>query len=334
MRHLRYPVVMTCFDTRGMSKNGVSEVNQIGSGVRTVQDLGFDEVDVLAEDGEPADLLEPGDILLCRGTNNWLSDLISSLDGFWTHSAVYGGDGLVVHAYTAGVGTIGIADFLARYPGGVGVARPAFSAAERAEAAEFARTLAALDGTDDEARYSGWDLGVAYALLRRARERGAPVLRGGDGLEFLDWLPWCGDDVEYFAATCSGMVYRCYSDGADYPLSITPAPGLAVEDQMLIFPNNKDLYSAAAEAAVIDEKLASDLERIGRPDLGHWRDRFLLVGGALAGWAFFASDDKRSVPLVKGVTPSDLWCSPDIAQRWFVTREHAEIARRALIREA
>ncbi len=312
-----------------MSNNGVSKSGGLGSGVRTMHDLGFNDTTVLADGVEPIEVLEPGDILLCRSTNHWLADLISGLDGYWTHSAIYGGDGRVVHAFTAGVGTVDLGEFVDRYPGGIGVARPSFGAVDRAEAADFARILAALDGTDDEAKYSGWDLGVAYALLRRARDRGAPPIPIEE-LEILDWLPWRGDDIEQFAATCSGMVYRCYSDGAEYPLRIEPAPGLEVEDGMLVFPDDVDLYSAAAADGTADEAWAPDLEGIGRPNFEYWRKRILLVGGALAGWAFFAAEEDRSVPLVKGVTPSDLWCSPDVDARWFLTGEHAALAQRAL----
>ncbi len=300
------------------------------TGTRTVCDLGLQETQVLPGDTPTAQTLEPGDILLCRSDGHWLSDLISGLDGYWTHSALYCGESTVVHAYTAGVGEVDLEAFIGNYPAGVAVARPRRTPAEREAAARFARDLAAAD--PKTVQYSGWDLGVAFAALRRARARGAwrslpPV---DEGLESVLRLPWSADDVTEFCSTCSGLVYRCYSDGADAALEITPAPGLAVEDGRLVFPDEEDdLYRAVIEETAPGEEGAPELEGVGRPDLRAWRDRVELIGGALAGWAFFAADDDRSVPLERGVSPADLWCSDDIDQRWFVSATHAQEAAKA-----
>ena len=306
-----------------------SRSNDHGSGTRSVCDLGLQQTAALPSNEPLADLLEVGDLLLCRSTGNWLSDLIAGLDGYWTHSALYCGNSTIVHAYTAGVGQVGLDKFVGTYPDGLAVARPSRSLAEREAAAKCALDLAEADPGD--VAYSGWDLGVAFAVLRRAQARGAwRSLPGDDGLESMEHMLWNRDGITEFSSTCSGLVYRCYSEGAKAPLKITPAPGLDVEDEQLVFPTDDEaLYKAAVAETAAGEEWAPELEGFGRPDLSRWKDKFLLIGGALAGWAFYAAADDRSVPLKQGVSPSDLWCSDDISQRWFVSDEHAKKATEA-----
>ena len=205
------------------------DTDAYGPGTRSVCDLGLQTTLALPADTPLAGSLEPGDIILCRNVGGWLGDLIAGLDGYWTHSALYCGDSRVVHAYTAGVGEVDLETFVAKYPVGVGggPAEPNVSGAN--SCGPVRSDLCAAD--PETVDYSGWDLGVAFAALRRARARGGwrrlPPVDGG--LESMERLPGGEGKIREFSSTCSGLVYRSYREGSRRCAVHNPGPGAGRE---------------------------------------------------------------------------------------------------------
>ncbi len=297
------------------------------SGTRTVCDLDLRSVNTVATPW--ADSLEPGDLVLFRGTDNWLSRLITSLDGYWSHSGIYiGGPRMsIAHAATGGVSEVPFDEIQAMYGAGVGIARPARSREQRAKAAAWAIELCEQGRDGHSTAYSGDDLGLAFGILLRAR------MRGG-----REKLPPAGDDdvdldgatnegmVPAFSSTCSGFVYQCYSEGAGEALTVEPAPGLLIEDGKLCFPEGPSLFDELFNNET--DPGDPDLEALPRPDWGAWRDRARLVADAAASSTSVLLL-QNDVELEKGVSPADLWCSPDIGDRWFLLEQHQTMALEA-----
>jgi len=48
-------------------------------------------------------VLQPGDIILCRGCAGWLEDKFGNIVGYWHHAAMYIGNGKMVEAWKDGV---------------------------------------------------------------------------------------------------------------------------------------------------------------------------------------------------------------------------------------
>jgi len=269
--------------------------------------------------------LELGDIVVGRGAGSWISRLITALDGYWSHASIHVGDGLVAEANSHGICTTSIDRFIARYPEGVARARTRFPTTVRSAAAGWARDLAGGRGGQSAGKYSGRDLGMAFALLLRARARGGleqlPVLTAESDLEGIF-------SSDGFKSTCSGLVYRAYRDGGGVELNIVPAPGILVHDDgRLSFPDEDDLF----ERLTAEDQGLQTLESLlpGRSDMEAWRDKARLLAGAAAGWVSLVPKD-RTVAVESGVTPGDLWCSPDVTQRRFFSADHAATALSAI----
>lgn len=289
--------------------------------MRTICDLDLRSADVR----DKAEL-EPGDIVVFRANNNWISKLISSLDGYWSHSSIYVGDGNVAHAYSSGIGVMPLETVAGYYDEGYATARPNRTAAQRAAAAREARKLAATRG----AEYSGRDLGLAFAMLCRVKMRSLLDAHFGfppdDGLETIDGLEalLTRADVEM---TCSGFVYACYAAANDpAPLAIEPAPGLELRGGSLFV--RKDLESAGSiDEMTIYEAMQIDdgLEGFELPNWKALKSKLGLLAEAGFGIAKNMVDGE-SVSIEAGVTPGDLWCSPEIAERWFLDEAGRTIA--------
>ncbi len=300
--------------------------------MRTACDLALDTVDAFPDSTALEEALEPGDIVVCRNADHWMSQIITNLDGYWSHSALYVGQGEILHAASGGVAYDRLDTFAARYPAGVGVARPDRPVEDRRGAAEWARALVATspDGSDEPVtRYSGRDLGIAFALLLRARASGARRLEPLDAVEEgLESMLRPGG----FSSTCSGFVYQAYAEGLQDPLEIVPAPGLRVEDGEFYFPDGDDLYRSLIEDSPHEggELGEPELEGLGLPTIWAWRNKAALFGGLAVGWATTMVPTNRRVPIEKGVSPADLWCSPEIANRWYLSPDHATLAYEAV----
>lgn len=61
-------------------------------------------------DGNNLDLgvLQPGDIILCRGCAGWLEDKFGNIIGHWHHAAMYIGNGQMVEAWKDGMRVVSV----------------------------------------------------------------------------------------------------------------------------------------------------------------------------------------------------------------------------------
>lgn len=260
--------------------------------------------------------VEPGDIIVCKTRKNPLSRLIGKLDGWWCHTAIATSSTNVVHASSAGITCASIADLRDSYEAGLGIARPKRTQEQRAAAAEWA-----LDLADKKIAYGANDLGTAFSLLWRAslqpssselydQVAGKRVLAADEA----DWR-------KKYETTCSGFAYRAYAEGATSLLKICPAPGIRLEDGKLIVPDREALLKEAERALEAesdsDKKVLSDEVRLAR--IG-------IAGSVQAAKALFLNEP---VPLEVGVTPADIWTSPDHDHRWLITgnNDAAEAAK-------
>lgn len=53
-------------------------------------------------------VLQPGDIILCRGCAGWLEDTFGNIVGYWHHAAMYIGNGQMVEAWKNGVRVVSV----------------------------------------------------------------------------------------------------------------------------------------------------------------------------------------------------------------------------------
>lgn len=295
-------------------------------GVRTVCDLNLRDIDL-----RDHDQLEPGDIVVFRNQDNWMSKVITALDGHWSHASIYVGGDRIAHAHAGGIDTAPLAD-VAEGKEGYAAARPDLPKEVRDRAAQRAVELADLPGT----QYSGHDLGLAFAVLCRLKlEEVKQVLAdfdpddiGDEGLEGLGGFEgfrdlWTRAEVEH---TCSGFVYECYARGTQ-PLSIVPARGIQVENGMLVFGiTNDESYMEALAAIddIEDDEDADDGLELALTDWAKWKPQLKFL--AKVGVGMVGLIDNGGVPLGKAVTPADLWCSPTIGDRWFLDQNGRAIA--------
>lgn len=273
-------------------------------------------------------VLQTGDIILCRCSTSWLSRAIADLDGYWCHAAIYVGYGQIVDAYSGGIGQLSVADILLAYPEGVAVARPEKDESTRAAAAAWARKLANPDPSRPAAdpAYSGRDLGLGFALLLQARRTEVdrlPALESRASFGVLD-----SDDAETpkpFESTCSGLVYRAYAEGANSPLTISTAPGISLgPDERLRVRDGDDLWSFLNDEARIDP--AAQPAGPGLSKLMPWVYRARMLADAMTAWVGTWGNLDDGIPIEQGVTPSDLWCSPDVGERFFLTEAQRQVA--------
>lgn len=287
--------------------------NEVGTGIREICDLQLRNAP-----HEPERPLEPGDIIVAKSTGSTLSKLIARFDGWWTHSAISLGADRVAHAHAGGMSIVSLAQFKATYEHGLAVARPKLDAASRSQAAQWAASIAKghdpHSGTAIDTIYDEGDLGVAFSLLwRAARQPGIEELREivESDLESADEP----DERPVLSATCSGFVYRCYSEGSTAPLEIDPAPGVRIDNGHLVVPTRD---------ALLDELRGTATEEspgLDKATLERWQTTLGIAVGGIAA-AVAGSIAKQPVPLAQGVTPMDLWMSPtvgtDSADRWFI----------------
>lgn len=277
--------------------------------------------------------LQPGDVIVGRTTGNWLSAMIAELDGYFTHATIYVGDGTVAHAYSSGVSTMAVDELGSHYPDGMAVASPDRSVEQRAMAVAWAMDLATPAPDRPSPQYSGKDLGMAWALLQQVKAIAARRLPTAvpDGPGFAP--AGSGDElepVERFESTCSGFVFRAYSEGANAPLEIVPAPGVLLEDGLLRPADEDDpLWDELANEPVpADADAVAQPSALRRPDWKLWRNRARMMKEALAGWLEAQDEFDKGIPLAQGVTPGDLWCSPDIKERVFHTTHARDVANK------
>lgn len=313
-----------------MFKSSASSANE--PGIRSVCDLGLRIVPSVDEDMS-FEAMEPGDIVFFRTSSNWLSRLITSLDGYWSHTALYVGDGLVAHVAIGGASVLPLEQMVGMYSDGVAFARPERSRQERFRAAEWASNFSPENPNRPLSKYSGSDLGLAFGLLCRAKANGGrerlPPVEDGD-TEFLSDEFLIDDGLEsvsgkkIFESTCSGFVYQCYDQDSATPLEIEPAPGLRVEDGRLFFPEGPALMD---ELLAEEPPGATDEALEGLFDI-NWRemkDRAHFVAEVATSTIKFAIAS-GGVAIHDGVSPADLWCSPEVAGHHFLRQDHLDKA--------
>lgn len=292
-----------------------------GAGIRSVCDLNLTSAEHLNAESAIEDQLEPGDLILFRNTDNALSRLIASLDGYWCHSGIYVGDGVIVHAALAGVGEVGVGGLIEAFPEGMALARPAQSPELRARAAAWARDLADPGNNVKPARYSGRDLGLAWTLLSRAEKRGGlAVLPENDDED--DDAAAAGESSNNYESTCSGLAYRAYAEAAE-ALEIVTAPGIVNEDGRLRLLTEDEALAGALSSDVEEAVAAGPMG----DTITTWKRKANLL--LQAGRARASLVEDGSIPIHQGVSPADLWCSPSIAYRAFLKPEHAALAKEA-----
>ncbi|AAB89740.1 YiiX/YebB-like N1pC/P60 family cysteine hydrolase [Archaeoglobus fulgidus] len=95
-------------------------------------------------DGNNLDLsvLQPGDILLCRGCAGWLEDTFGNIVGHWHHAAMYIGNGQMVEAWKDGVRVVSVS--MARNADEVAVYRVKTSNDIKSKAVSWALTKVGL----------------------------------------------------------------------------------------------------------------------------------------------------------------------------------------------
>ncbi len=282
-------------------------------GLRTVWDMELRDVPAAESDADAISRLEPGDIILCRSESSWVSRTVAAFDGYWSHATLYTGDGRVAEASISGVGATSVDQLRQRYPVGLAVVRPEADTDTRARAARWAHDLLAGPG---EKRYSGFDLGLVYVMLRRAS--------GEDAVAAIP--PPTGWELEGIAgrsmyeSTCSGLVFRSYLHGGALELPIRVAPGLHVADgKIMLGPE-----PSAVELLATDQLVEQDFSQVGRR-LSALRERVRIltdaVGGIAKGWA------EGEVDVERAVSPGDLWLLTEHEQRFFFSPADAQHAR-------
>ncbi|MCB0973106.1 MAG: trypsin-like peptidase domain-containing protein [Actinobacteria bacterium] len=290
------------------------------AGVRSICSLGLRSVPALAA----TEQLEPGDIFFFRNETARISKAVTSLDGYWSHSGIYVGGQRLVHAYTEGLGVTDLNEMSGIYPMGIGILRPDQPRSVRQGAATWAFEAAQNPAINGVSAYSGVDLGLVWALLRRARANRA--LEVFDGFESDcdddDWTR--ADRVQLgnadgaesmfrrpaLSATCSGFIYLAYRDGGGAELAIRPAPGVLLQDGRLSVPPQ----GSGADLLNGDDGLEN-------ARLRKWRFLLPAMLETMAGFARYQTTSE-SLPLEVGVTPGDLWCLSGAQRRWFLTESH------------
>ncbi|MFV0257554.1 MAG: hypothetical protein ACK5PP_03770 [Acidimicrobiales bacterium] len=275
------------------------------SGLRTVHDLDLDRVDAARDDDDAISWLQTGDILVARRESSWASRVIGALDGYWSHAALYVGNGELVETGINGATITPAAIFRSRYPAGVGAIRPALPSEDGAGAAAWARRLANGIG---RGRFAGYDHGLAHLMLRRARGRQALAALAAVNDAGLDAT------IAPFRSTCAGLVYQSYRYGSGVALDIRVAPGLELVDGVLRLGPEAEIADLIAPGAGPDGPLdGAGLTRWIHP-LGALRRAAGPVAGDVGD-----TGSLSTMPVEDGVTPGDLWMIHRPARRWLFT---------------
>lgn len=306
--------------------------------VVTTRDIGYIAQGKYARDlpsfpgiDEAVDSLLPGDLILCRNEGSELTRLIEILDGFFSHVCVYVGEGKVVHALLDGIVQSDLrTDFGPEYVS-LGWARPAATDAIRTRVGEWA--IEQVD-EDQPIPYSAVDLGQTTALLARAhlavwRDHLPPPDAVGiqEAINVAEKL--LESDDEPRASTCAGFAWRAWS-AADSPIVPRLANGTLLSGGML-----RDQTKGASLLEWLDGDDPSTVTTFEDPqsrsaslsdaDWAKWKKLAKLGLQSVPGLVQMVRPTK-SFPLHNAVAPGDLWCSPTITDRGFLSpayRQHA-----------
>lgn len=282
---------------------------------------------ITAMDPVAPDALLPGDVIFAKGRAP-ISRVVSFLNGYWSHSALFcgGADRSVVHASLPGVISEPIDSFIGHYPRGqVAFARPTCEAPRRHDAVEWALARAERESESDAADpYSGRDLGLAAALLLRATvgDLLGWVERGDDEIrEITDELTSVQLIERDRTWTCAGLVWDAYMTGADRPIRPSFLEIMRVDEERLVVrgkPHDDELHERALSLLSVRGVDATSL--IGddaRAKLRSWGQLVDIVSAAVPELRH-ATDPRVGMQVVTAVGPNDLWHSPDLSERTFL----------------
>lgn len=317
-----------------------------------------------------AAVLEPGDLLLCRGSAR-VSKIITSLDGWWSHTAMYVGTAPgtdrsgrehpdvphVVHSYPLGVIHHPLWQLVDHYAaGGVARVRPDFDLECRTNAAEIAIARAAplreIDGrgrAPGATKFGSVDLWTAAFVLARAgmrrsrrrivrlvRDLDEPTIAEADIDELMEvaqerrlrYEPDQIDGREHprgHPATCAAFAWRCYREAGE---EIRPCllRGVKVKNGRLYQEDETVIEALLGHAPLT--MLSTPVDPLDEPQWRTW-SRFGLA--AVTAAPFLLS----GTTLDDGISPSDLWCSPNMMSdsRMFLRPSWGDDAMRAQVSE-
>lgn len=264
-----------------------------------------ERIGVVAEDEKWEDVLELGDLVLTLGSKP-LSRFIQRMDGFFSHTTLYIGDGHVAEAARKGVQAVPIEEL--RGSASMAMARPSLPKHVRDAAAAWADAQTARSRGGDAIDYGSADLGQAFAILLRAHffpgRDDAPHITEQDMETILEAEERAiveRDGAEE-TSTCSGFAWRAYAE-CEGAMPIVPAllEGVLVGD---------------------DGRVRSTVSRVPEPRARMnplWFKAFPAAAKLLA-------DTDKGVLLSDAIGPGDLWCSPTVGRRRFLSPSYAEYA--------
>lgn len=284
-------------------------------GVRDKCDLGLALVPAADNETDLASRIAVGDIAFFKTSDQWLSRTITGLDGYWTHSGIIvetdSDQGpMIVHSVLQGTCKEPLSVVAASKSDGFAVGRPKEAIADPTLGRRAAQVAEDLASSDVKSKYGGGELGEACAVLIRgnlAAVKQALRQRLGQIVRESTAEPELWDRNETFEATCSGLVYHCYS-AAGVKLDFTPSPGLRRDDEHgtirtadssdFVVPGHPDLVTAESMRSSNEMKIYSR-----------------LMAQALPG--FFDGMTTEQLPIAKTISPGDLWTTTDPTTRCY-----------------
>lgn len=278
------------------------------------------------------DHLRPGDLIFCRQEKALTTLLIEQLDGFFTHVGVYVGNGRMVHSFAEGVVEWELTPEFVGHYSCLAIARPNVrSEVTRAKVATWARDQ--VHSGPAKIPFGAVDLGQACALLARGRmllwRRLLPKPTAADidgaiekAQELIELSEVNNEEVR---STCAGFSWRSW-ESAEAPITPRLARGLLISQGLLRTWDNEDpsvlewlLDGAETESS------SSGLPLLDKKELERYKAFAQLAVKALPGLGRMLNPGK-AVPLHEAVAPGDLWCSPSMGERFFLTAAHRDRA--------
>lgn len=319
--------------------------------VRKLREFDFGAVD--DPPGTPGDWeqhLEAGDLLFVRRNMPWwnlTSQLIAGLDGFFSHVMLYVGRGYLVDATSKGVTLTALSSYANEWSDGtcIIVGRPRRSRDERQAVADWARGKARPPKDPVAVNFDMAALATAFVVLSKLRLRrtltgkfnraaddiGPSIAKARQSVsaamdEMRSQQELFDDPFErpqIPEGVCAGFVWQAY---ARKSIPIIPAflVGTRISNGLIfgsptVDPSVLDvlLDEAPADTFGATAQIKSAFENVA-PLLREAR----VIMPALAG----ATIGTRRGTILSMLGPNDLFCSGDIAHRFFLAEEHKTTA--------
>lgn len=266
--------------------------------------------------------LLPGDVVFCRNETALTTRLIERLDGFFSHVGIYVGGGRMVHSFTGGVVEWELTSDSFEQYNCLAVGRPkAPSIAARKRVASWAERQV----NDETVPFGAFDLGQTCALLARARfmfwRRFLPKPSTAAIDETIErateLLESAAQEGKVVMSTCAGFAWRSWAQ-SDHPVTPQLVKGTLISDGLLRKPDDDiSVLEWLADGAPPAMESAAGLPLMSDEELEKYKRLARLAGNAFPGLRRMANPT-NDVPLHEAVAPGDLWCSPDMEQRFFL----------------